>query len=224
MILIAQDLNRMSRGTDQVYRTLYTEKVTANGFLKKATSSLNSESDCPMAGTIETFFQSCSENSKSWGEAASEEISKVVAFVFLESLSANSLKALYDKINLPKNSKIAQAKLHCVNSVHIRSYSGPHFLAFGLNTDQNNFEYGHFLRSVGNPYHFFYRVSFNKEYWNKAIGGAAKYVKNNCLLYQPASQTSSHFTSKQQDWKIEEKNRFWWSESCGTWCPIPRLT
>ena len=164
MILIAQDLNRMSRGTDQVYRTLYTEKVTANGFLKKAASSLNSESDCPMAGTIETFFQSCSENSKSWGEAASEEISKVVAFVFLESLSANSLKALYDKINLPKNSKIAQTKLHCVNSVHIRSYSGPHFLAFGLNTDQNNFEYGHFLRSVGNPYHFFYRVSFNKEY------------------------------------------------------------
>ena len=126
----------MSRGTDQVYRTLYTEKVTANGFLKKATSSLNSESDCPMAGTIETFFQSCSENSKSWGEAASEEISKVVAFVFLESLSANSLKALYDKINLPKNSKIAQTKLHCVNSVHIRSYSGPHFLAFGLNTER----------------------------------------------------------------------------------------
>lgn len=46
----------MSRGTDQVYRTLYTEKVTANGFLKKATSSLNSESDCPMASAIRTFF------------------------------------------------------------------------------------------------------------------------------------------------------------------------
>ena len=32
-------------------------------------------------------------------------------------------------------------------SVSIRSYSGPHFPAFRLNTDQNNSEYGHFLRS-----------------------------------------------------------------------------
>ena len=35
----------------------------------------------------------------------------------------------------------------CVKHVRIRSYSGPHFPAFGLNTDQNNSEYGHFLRS-----------------------------------------------------------------------------
>ena len=33
---------------------------------------------------------------------------------------------------------------HCVKSVQIRSYSGPHFPAFGM----NNSEYGHFLRSV----------------------------------------------------------------------------
>ena len=66
-------------------------------------------------------------------------------------------------------------KLHCVKSDRIRSYSGPHFPAFGLNTpynsnivrtirtecsvslrtvrmlenaDQNNSEYGHFSRSV----------------------------------------------------------------------------
>ena len=32
---------------------------------------------------------------------------------------------------------------HCVKSVRIRSYSGSHFPAFGL----NNSEYGHFLRS-----------------------------------------------------------------------------
>ena len=39
-------------------------------------------------------------------------------------------------------------------SVHIRSYSGPQFPAFGLNTvqmrknaDQNNSEYGHFSRN-----------------------------------------------------------------------------
>ena len=47
---------------------------------------------------------------------------------------------------------------HYVKSVRIRSYSGPHFSAFGLNTeryslqmlenaDPNNSEYGHFLRS-----------------------------------------------------------------------------
>ena len=37
---------------------------------------------------------------------------------------------------------------HCVKSVHIRSCSGPYFPAFGLKTDQNNSEYGHFLRSA----------------------------------------------------------------------------
>ena len=36
---------------------------------------------------------------------------------------------------------------HCVKSVRFRIYSGPYFSAFGRNTDQNNSEYGHFLRS-----------------------------------------------------------------------------
>ena len=36
---------------------------------------------------------------------------------------------------------------HCVKSVRIRSYSGPFFPTFGLNTDQINSEYGHFSRS-----------------------------------------------------------------------------
>ena len=35
---------------------------------------------------------------------------------------------------------------NCVKSVRIRNYSGPYFPAFGMNTDQNNSEYGH-LRS-----------------------------------------------------------------------------
>ena len=35
---------------------------------------------------------------------------------------------------------------HCVKSVRIRSYSGPHFPAFGL-TDHKISEYGHFSRS-----------------------------------------------------------------------------
>ena len=40
--------------------------------------------------------------------------------------------------------------VHCVKSVRIWSYSGPYFPAFGLNTDQNNSEYGHFSRSDSN--------------------------------------------------------------------------
>ena len=58
----------------------------------------------------------------------------------------------------PKRSKpellIKEYTNHCGKSVHIRSYSGPHFLAFGLrispysvrmreNADQNNSEYGY---------------------------------------------------------------------------------
>ena len=47
---------------------------------------------------------------------------------------------------------------HCVKSVRNRSFSGPHFLAFGLNTErysvswqntnQKNSEYGRFLNSA----------------------------------------------------------------------------
>ena len=43
--------------------------------------------------------------------------------------------------------KYQQNNFHCANSVHTRSYSDPHFPAFGLNTARYS-EYGHFLRSV----------------------------------------------------------------------------
>ena len=63
---------------------------------------------------------------------------------------------------------------HCVKSVRIRSYSGPYFPTFELNTkrygsnspysvrmqentDQNNSEYGHFLRTM---WHELMRVLF----------------------------------------------------------------
>ena len=35
-----------------------------------------------------------------------------------------------------------------MKSVRISSYSGQYFLSFGLNPEQNNSKYGHFLRSV----------------------------------------------------------------------------
>ena len=43
-------------------------------------------------------------------------------------------------------------KFHCVKSVRIRSYSGPHFPAFGLN---KNCEYKHFSRND-------YKIAFDK--------------------------------------------------------------
>ena len=61
-------------------------------------------------------------------------------------LSSQRLKAVkYFCKKAP--SKIFDMVLHCVKHARIRSYSGPYFPAFRLNTDQNNSEYGHFLRS-----------------------------------------------------------------------------
>ena len=57
---------------------------------------------------------------------------------------------------------------HCAKSVHNRSFSGPHFLAFGLNTeryrvrenaDQSDSEYGHFSRSESFIYLFIFIYS-----------------------------------------------------------------
>ena len=46
-----------------------------------------------------------------------------------------------------------QHHLHRVQSVRIRSYSGPQSPAFGLNTNQNNSEYEHFSRSDKDKQH-----------------------------------------------------------------------
>ena len=39
------------------------------------------------------------------------------------------------------------SRIRCVKSVRIRSFYGPYFPTFGLNTDQKNSKYGHFSRS-----------------------------------------------------------------------------
>ena len=57
------------------------------------------------------------------------------------SIAINSVKLHVLKENLT-------SRCHYVKSVRIQSYSNPYFPAFGLNTDQANFEYRHFLRSV----------------------------------------------------------------------------
>ena len=51
------------------------------------------------------------------------------------------------KLNFFLSFKWVYYKKHCVKKDRIRSYSGPYFPAFELNTDQNNSEYGHFSRS-----------------------------------------------------------------------------
>ena len=38
-------------------------------------------------------------------------------------------------------------KIYCVKSIRIRKFFDPHFFSFGLNMDQKNSEYGHFLQS-----------------------------------------------------------------------------
>ena len=57
------------------------------------------------------------------------------------SIAINSVKLDVLKENLT-------SRYDYVKSVRIQCYSSPHFPAFGLNTDQVNFEYRHFLHSV----------------------------------------------------------------------------
>ena len=80
---------------------------------------------------------------------------------------------------------------HCVKSVRIRSYSGPHIPAFGLNTeteygetlrislysvqmrenaDQNNCEYGHFSR-IG-----IYSNTYNGAFLQKLLTAFNRYL------------------------------------------------
>ena len=56
---------------------------------------------------------------------------------------------------------------HCMKSVHIRSYSSPYFptrrldtysVALRENTDQNNSDYGHFLRSTWRKQQWYCRI------------------------------------------------------------------
>ena len=55
---------------------------------------------------------------------------------------------------------------HCVKSVRNRSYSGPSISPYSIrmreNTDQNNSEYGHFLRSMILPAILFYLEIYSK--------------------------------------------------------------
>ena len=81
-----------------------------------------------------------------------------------DPLSTN-IFCIYNFSSLDIIKFVAYRKYHCLKSIHIRSYPGPHFPAFGLNTkrhgvrsispysvrmwknvDQNNSDYGHISR------------------------------------------------------------------------------
>ena len=47
----------------------------------------------------------------------------------------------------PANTAANNSIHYCVKNVRIRSFSGPYFPTFELNTDQKNSEQGHFSRS-----------------------------------------------------------------------------
>ena len=49
-----------------------------------------------------------------------------------------------------------------MKSVHTRSFSGPYFPTFGLNTDQKNLERGHFLRSVSFSFFVLFVIRFDQ--------------------------------------------------------------
>ena len=65
----------------------------------------------------------------------------------LSELVRNDLRNLLQSVALSASKGYNNLSVHCIKSVRIRSYSGLYFRAFGLNTDQNNSEYGHFLCS-----------------------------------------------------------------------------
>ena len=67
----------------------------------------------------------------------------------------------------------------CVKSVYIRSYFGPYCPAFGLNTDQNYLEYGHFLRSKL----FWYLLGYVSRYQARLLIYSLKLLRSRLLIY-----------------------------------------
>ena len=85
----------------------------------------------------------------------------------IDIMSGNSWIVRIEKASYMREWQRVVHVYHCVKNARIRTYSGPYFPAFGLNTqrysvsgispysvwmleytDQNNSEYGHFLHSL----------------------------------------------------------------------------
>ena len=89
------------------------------------------------------FLERCQPNFKAINDM-------ICTFFFLFYFFCIFLFVPYDNDRMSRTFHTIQ---YCTKSARIRSYTGPHFPTFGLNTerrenaDLNNSEYGHFLRS-----------------------------------------------------------------------------
>ena len=138
------------RGFDKKFSTNFTrnkhEHATGHGPIRKVEKpicydSFNNLYLCPTENcevnattkrSIKRHLKNCKKISQNKKKNANNKVCKYSHKTFLK--------------------KSNRDRHHCVKSVRIRSYSGPSFLAFGLNTvrenmDLNNSEYGHFLHS-----------------------------------------------------------------------------
>ena len=97
--------------------SLYNE-ITATSFpshqeilLFSVTTTGKSEDDPMMGSVFKEFYESYNHANKTWGEPASEEVTKAASVAFKETLSETALKYLLTKVTLLENCKSAQAKL-----------------------------------------------------------------------------------------------------------------
>ena len=81
--------------------------------------------------------------------------------------------------------------LHCIKSVRIRSYSGPHFSAFGL----NNSEYGHFSRSCDDYKKIFF-VNFKT-----SLGNVLRHCSTDFRVFEYI------FTSVLNEYALKKKRK-----------------
>ena len=92
---------------------------------------------------------------------------------------------------------------HCVKSVHVRGYPGPYSVRMRENKDQDNFEYGHFLRSVNRkptPFivkfagvnYLLFRLTVSAHLWRPR--------------YPSKSQNSAQFTTQACDTKAVQQS------------------
>ena len=102
--------------------------------------------------------------------------------------------------------------MHCMKSVSIQSSSRPYFSAFGLNMDQNNSKYRHFLRS-DLPYSSSSKISIvydvraiNSEWLKGYLSYMSKEKQSawNCQFFFNLCQVTNIFVTK------FVPRRFWW--------------
>ena len=119
-----------------------------NGQSPKKFSQISSS---PLLPPSPPSFSMAENSSDGPAQNADVEISPSIVswlVLFQRYLSQKyTFKADEQPRNIERNMHEISRKSHCVKSIRIRSYSGPYSVRMRENTDQNNSEYGYFLRS-----------------------------------------------------------------------------